>query len=594
MGSAAALSVAQPGTRTGGHCVLPNREPSLCSRVDDAHGRQASSTEPDLSRPFETSSDNVINKQAYEAIPSQVPALRSSTFALHLFADQREALEPWLSQRRWLLLILLGSVIPAVISILTRALFPVDETRYLAVAWEMWNRGNFVVPSLNGAPYDHKPPLLFWLIHAGWAVVGVNEWWPRILSPLCAISALLGLQQLAARLWPEKLQAGRLGTLMLMSCWYIAVYQTWLMFDMLLLAGVAWGWVALQRAAASGHWRYWAGYGLAIGLGLLAKGPVVLVYLLPPALAWRMWAVKQTGPRALKALLATVIALAVPGLWLASAIHAGSADYFGKLLMDQTLHRMHGQLGHPRPFYWYLPLLAVLPLPWLAWPRLWRHLFQLKMLRSDPGLRFVGLTAAIGFCALSLFSGKQVHYLIPLLALAFLWFGRALADPLVAQPLAPDTVSAPKNTKPAPDHLVLRISLASLAFLALLMVIIFSQIRPQYDLTAAGAYAGAQQRLGRPLAYVGKYQGELGFYGRLAQPVTALRPAAAAAWAASHPEGLIIARLKRLRLHGQPKPEFSQPYKSDRLLMFRADELLKNGSGFQEPVPERPLDGSRQ
>ena len=122
----------------------------------------------------------------------------------------------------------LGRAVP---SLAARA--PVDETRYLAVAWEMWHRGVFVLPYLNGAPYDHKPPLLFWLIHAGWAIVGVNEWWPRLISPLCSIGSLLGLQQLAARLWPQNLQAGRLGTLMLLSSWYVAVYQTGVMSDML-------------------------------------------------------------------------------------------------------------------------------------------------------------------------------------------------------------------------------------------------------------------------------------------------------------------------------------------------------------------------
>ena len=46
---------------------------------------------------------------------------------------------------------------------LARPLMPVDETRYAAVAWEMWTRGDFIVPRLDGLPYDHKPPLLFWL-----------------------------------------------------------------------------------------------------------------------------------------------------------------------------------------------------------------------------------------------------------------------------------------------------------------------------------------------------------------------------------------------------------------------------------------------
>jgi 4-amino-4-deoxy-L-arabinose transferase-like glycosyltransferase len=33
-----------------------------------------------------------------------------------------------------------------------RPLLPVDETRYLSVAWEMWLGGNWLVPHLNGVP----------------------------------------------------------------------------------------------------------------------------------------------------------------------------------------------------------------------------------------------------------------------------------------------------------------------------------------------------------------------------------------------------------------------------------------------------------
>ena len=64
-------------------------------------------------------------------------------------------------------LLLAGWLLFAVASIWLRPLWPVDETRYASVAWEMWLRGDFLVPYINGEPYSHKPPLLFWLIHAG-------------------------------------------------------------------------------------------------------------------------------------------------------------------------------------------------------------------------------------------------------------------------------------------------------------------------------------------------------------------------------------------------------------------------------------------
>src|SRR5579883_1503643 len=77
-----------------------------------------------------------------------------------------------------------------------RPTLPVDETRYLAVAWEMWTGGNYLVPHLNGIPYHHKPPLLFWLITLGWHVFGVSETWGRLVAPLFALGCLL----LSARL----------------------------------------------------------------------------------------------------------------------------------------------------------------------------------------------------------------------------------------------------------------------------------------------------------------------------------------------------------------------------------------------------------
>ncbi|MBU1664609.1 MAG: glycosyltransferase family 39 protein, partial [Gammaproteobacteria bacterium] len=83
----------------------------------------------------------------------------------------------------WLTLLVL-------VSFASRSYIPIHETRYLAAAWEMWLRGDFLVPYMNGETYSHKPPLLFWLIHAGWLITGVNDWWPRLITPLLALACL--------------------------------------------------------------------------------------------------------------------------------------------------------------------------------------------------------------------------------------------------------------------------------------------------------------------------------------------------------------------------------------------------------------------
>ena len=92
--------------------------------------------------------------------------------------------------------------------------------------------------------------------------------------------------------------------------------------------------------------------------------------------------------------------------------------------------------------------------------------------------------------------------------------------------------------------------------------------------------------LGRPAAYVGHYQGEFGFVGRLAEPMAVLRPAEAVDWARRHPDGLVVVRRKRIHLVGAPAIEFRQPYKTDELLMLRASDLVESGSVVREPAPD--------
>ena len=90
------------------------------------------------------------------------------------------------------------------VAVWTRPFLPVDETRYLAVAWEMWRDGNFLVPHLNGETYSHKPPLLFWLMNLGWAIFGLNDWWPRLVAPLFGLGSLYLTATLARTLWPGR------------------------------------------------------------------------------------------------------------------------------------------------------------------------------------------------------------------------------------------------------------------------------------------------------------------------------------------------------------------------------------------------------
>ncbi len=181
------------------------------------------------------------------------------------------------------------------IALWVRPLWPVDETRYLAVAWEMWQRGDFLVPYLNGAPYSHKPPLLFWLMHLGWSLFGVNEWWPRLVPPLFALANLFLIARLACRLWPERADIAVLAPWIAFGGLLWTVFSTVVLFDMLMVFFALTGMLGLVEAWRGNALRGWALLAVAIGLGVLAKGPVILLHTLPAALLAPWWAQGRTG-----------------------------------------------------------------------------------------------------------------------------------------------------------------------------------------------------------------------------------------------------------------------------------------------------------
>ena len=190
----------------------------------------------------------------------------------------------------------------------------------------MWRRADWVVPYLNGAPYSDKPPLLFWGILAGWRVFGVNEWWPRLLSPLFGLLSALLLANLARRLSPERPDAAD-RALPFLSGMLWSIYSTLVLFDTLLTACVLVALCGVVEAARGRPGRGWLAYGGGIGLGVLAKGPVVLVHVLPVALLAPWWVMEPPRARWRRwylGLMAGVALGAVIGLaWALSAAARG-------------------------------------------------------------------------------------------------------------------------------------------------------------------------------------------------------------------------------------------------------------------------------
>jgi 4-amino-4-deoxy-L-arabinose transferase-like glycosyltransferase len=76
-----------------------------------------------------------------------------------------------------------------------------DEPRNAQCAREMLQRADWVVPTFNDELRTHKPVLLYWCIMSSYLALGVTEFAARLPSALCAIGTVICVYRMGRRLF---------------------------------------------------------------------------------------------------------------------------------------------------------------------------------------------------------------------------------------------------------------------------------------------------------------------------------------------------------------------------------------------------------
>lgn len=252
-------------------------------------------------------------------------------------------------------------------------LIPLNDTteaRYAEIARKMLETNNWVTLFHSyGIPFWAKPPLSTWLAAFSMKLFGINEFAVRLPSFLLSMGILGLIWSIAKKRSNANLAWNSVLTLVLSIYFFLNTGAV--MTDPALLFCITLCMVSFWRGTVYQEklWAYLFFVGL--GLGLLAKGPIIAVLVGIPVVGWtilckeikRVW---QNLPWMKGGMIALIIAL--PWYILAEQRTPGFLNYFiigehiGRFLEPSWAGDKYGSAHHaPYGMIWLYAIVGILP-----------------------------------------------------------------------------------------------------------------------------------------------------------------------------------------------------------------------------------------
>jgi 4-amino-4-deoxy-L-arabinose transferase-like glycosyltransferase len=233
-----------------------------------------------------------------------------------------------------------------------RDLFVGDETKYGQVVREMRATGAFFLPTLNGTPFTHKPPLHFWLVDLLTFPLGVYSTWAFVLPSIIGFLFLL---------WLMTRVHGPLAAFVCATSMMVWGSAQTARMDVSFTAFIVLGCWMLFRFFEDADFRALLMCGIALGVATLIKGPMapVIAIILFLIEWWRRRAVPRGNYAP-----AIVAMIGIPLLWLVPAMIMGGRAYTRDVIVKQTVGRAIATWVHKEGPWYYLAHMPGIVFPW--------------------------------------------------------------------------------------------------------------------------------------------------------------------------------------------------------------------------------------
>jgi 4-amino-4-deoxy-L-arabinose transferase-like glycosyltransferase len=291
-----------------------------------------------------------------------------------------------------------------------------EEGRRILPAVTMLESGNYIVPRVGSAAYFSKPPLINWLVAASFKIFGQrNEWTARLPSAFCVLAVAVALvtvaraslrptgSVLAGLIWLTNFGIIEKGRLIEIEALYVSLCGLAIIF-----------WLSFWEQNKS-PWLVWIPASIFLGLGLLTKGPMHLLFFYAVVLSV-VWQAKDARIFFHPAhLVGIAVMLGIFAAWAIPFAQSTTVKLAMFKWSRQFSGRLRGEdfkfsswiLNLPRSLAYFLPWLLLLPcLP---------HA-KFSSERKLDIVRGLSWGIAIPLLIVDLFPGSLPRYTMPLLA----------------------------------------------------------------------------------------------------------------------------------------------------------------------------------
>ena len=295
-----------------------------------------------------------------------------------------------------------------------------DEAFYAESSREMVASGDWITPYYNYEPRFQKPILYYWLTSATYLATGATEMGARLWAALAGVGLVL-VTAACGRRWYDEATGLLAAAIVATNFGYFSIGRMALPDLPLTFCITLAIWAALvstlEQERSTRKFVILAALGL--GLGFLMKGPVgiiVPVLVIVPVLMIERRSI-GLNPEDIVLGFLIMVAVAVPWYVVMWARHGN--EYLQSFFVGDNLQRFAtDRFNDPRPWWFYLPVVAGGLLPWTPLALVWLGpITQLIRGRRSVGtidLRLM-LWAALPLIFYSLSVGKQPRYVLPVL-----------------------------------------------------------------------------------------------------------------------------------------------------------------------------------